>query len=231
MKTAGLIGGLGPESTLEYYRRIVARYRELQTDDSYPTMIINSVNLSRMLAIVRSNRLDVLADQLLFELEKLARAGAHFGLLTANTPHLVFDELQRRSPFPLISIVEATCAAAQTLNLKKVGLFGTQFTMQARFYPDVFSSAGIELFTPEAEEQDYIHDKYMNELIKGLFLPETHARLLEMVDRMQERHGIEGLILGGTELPLILRDQEQNGVKFLDTTKIHVERVVAEMLS
>lgn len=231
MKTVGIIGGIGPESTIEYYRLIIARYREQQRDGSYPTMIINSVDLSRMLANVTANKLDALTEQILGELQKLARAGADFGLLAANTAHLVFDEVRRQSPLPLISIVEATCAAAQALNFKQVGLCGTRFTMQARFYPDVFARAGIELVVPEPDDQNYIHEKYMGELINGIFLPETHARLLEIVDRMKARHAIEGLILGGTELPLILREAEHNGVLFLDTTKIHVEAIVTELLS
>lgn len=231
MKTVGIIGGIGPESTIEYYRLIIAGYRERQTDGSYPTIIINSIDLSRMLGKVMANDLDALTELIVDELQKLARAGADFGLLAANTPHLVFDEVRRQSPIPLISIVEATCEAAQALKLKKIGLFGTRFTMQARFYPDVFSKAEIELVVPEVDDQNYIHEKYMSDLINGIIRPETHANLLKIVARMKERHGIEGLILGGTELPLILRDAEYNGVLFLDTTKIHVESIVAELFS
>jgi aspartate racemase len=131
----------------------------------------------------------------------------------------------------LISIVEATCEAAQALGLKKVGLFGTRFTMQASFYPEVFSRRGIAISVPGPEEQDYIHDKYMNELVKGVFRDETRQNLLALVDRLFEREGIEGLILGGTELPLILRGGSHNGIPFLDTTRIHVERAVAHMFS
>ncbi len=115
--------------------------------------------------------------------------------------------------------------------LEKVGLFGTRFTMQARFYLDVFSRAGLRIILPNEEEQSYIHEKYMSDLVNGVILPETRARLLAIVDKMKARDGIEGLILGGTELPLILRDEEHNGVPFLDTTRIHVDRIVTELLS
>ena len=103
--------------------------------------------------------------------------------------------------------------------------------MQADFYPRVFSREGIELHLPDTHDQDYIHDKYMNELIPGKFLPETRAGLLAIVDRMQATRDIDGVILAGTELPLILRASDHNGIPFLDTTKIHVEAAVAEMLS
>ena len=117
------------------------------------------------------------------------------------------------------------------LKLKKIGLFGTRFTMQGRFYKDVFSKAGITLAVPEPDEQEYIHDKYMNDLVNGIILPETRARLLAILDKMKERDGVEALILGGTELSLIIKDIEHNGMPILDTTKIHVDRIVAELLS
>jgi aspartate racemase len=103
--------------------------------------------------------------------------------------------------------------------------------MQATFYPKVFSREGIELFVPDPEDQTYIHDKYLNELVSGKFLPETRAGLLAIVDRMKESSDIDGVILAGTELPLILRDSEHNGIPFLDTTEIHCEAAVTEMLS
>jgi aspartate racemase len=231
MKTAGIIGGIGPESTIEYYRFIIAAYREQKQDGSYPSLIINSIDMNKMRSLIEANELAGVTEYLAGEVQKLARAGADFGLLASNTPHLVFDEISRRSPIPLISLVEATCEAAQALKLNRVGLFGTRFTMQGQFYPEVFSKAGIELAVPDAAEQAYIHDKYMSELIDGLILPETRERLLAIVERLKERERIDGLILGGTELPLILRDAGDGGIPFLDTTQIHVKAVVAQLLS
>ncbi len=230
MKTLGIIGGLGPESTIDYYQRIIALYRERTGDGSYPEFIINSVNLTKGLDFMAVNDLGRMADYLLEGIGKLARAGADFGLISANTPHIVFDDVAPKSPIPLISIVEATCAAAKARKLKRLALFGTRYTMQATFYPKVFSREGIDLLVPEQNDQDYIHDKYMNELVPGKFLPETRASLLAIVDRMKAKSDIGGVILAGTELPLILRDPEHNGIPFLDTTKIHVEAAVAEML-
>jgi len=230
MKTVGIIGGIAPESTVDYYRSIIKSYREQKPDGSYPSIIINSIDMTKMLGFIGANQLTEVTEYLVGEAQRLASAGADFGLLASNTPHIVFDEVQSQSQIPLISIVEATCSAVKNLRLKKVGLFGTRFTMKEKFYPNVFSKAQIEVVVPRQDEQDYIHDKYMNELVKGVFLPETRERLLAIVDSLKEREGIQGLILGGTELPLILRDVADKEIPFFDTTKIHVERVVARLL-
>jgi aspartate racemase len=231
VKTLGIIGGLGPESTIDYYGRIIALYRARTGDGSYPQFIINSINMKKGLDFMDANNLAGMAEYLLEEIGKLARADATFGLISANTPHIVFDEVASKSPIPLISIVEATCAAAKARKLERLALFGTRYTMQATFYPKVFSREGIELLVPDPEDQNYIHDKYLNELVSGKFLPETRAGLLAIVDRMKANSDIDGLILAGTELPLILRDSEHNGIPFLDTTEIHCEAAVTEMLS
>ena len=226
-----MIGGLGPESTLDYYQKIIALYRERTGDGSYPQFIINSIDLNRGLAFMDAGDLTGMANYLLRAIGTLVRAGADFGLISANTPHTVFDEVASKSPIPLISIVEATCTAAKTRKLQRLALFGTRYTMQGSFYPKVFSHEGIELLVPEPNDQDYIHDKYMNELVPGKFLPETRAGLLAIVDRMKAKSNIDGVILAGTELPLILSDAGHNGIPFLNTTKIHVEAAVTEMLS
>jgi len=230
MKTLGIIGGLGPESTVDYYRLIIAAYREQKPDGSYPAIIINSIDLNKARDLVTANALADLTEYLVAEVQRLASAGANFGLIAANTPHIVFDDIRRQSPIPLISIVEATCEAAKALGLKKLGLLGTRFTMQGRFFPDVFVREGMSLVVPTQDEQAYIHDKYMSELVNGIFLAETRERLLKIVERLEEREDIEGVILGGTELPLLLRDATLHDVPFLDTTQIHVRSAVAQML-
>ena len=231
MKTLGIIGGLGPESTVDYYQRIIALYRERTGDRHYPEFLIVSVDLRKGLDFMDAGNLSGMSDFLFEAIGKLARAGADFGIISANTPHIVFDDVAPKSPIPLISIVEATRTAAKTQNLKRLALMGTRYTMQSDFYPKVFAREGIELFVPQLHDQDYIHDKYMNELVPGKFLAETRAGLLAIVDRMKATSDIDGVILAGTELPLILRDPNHNGIPFLDTTKIHVEAAVAHMLS
>jgi aspartate racemase len=231
VKTIGIIGGIGPESTIEYYRLIIAAYVERIPDGSYPSMITNSIDLKKLLSMAEANARDQMTEFLGTEIQKLARAGAECGLVAANTPHMVFDEIRRQSPIPLISIVEATCAHAKALGLKKLGLFGARFTMQARFYPDVFSREGIALAVPEEHDQAFIHHIYLNELMKGVIRSETRERLFTIVDRLKEREGIQGLILGGTELSLILRDAAVHDIPVLDTTKIHAKAIIAEAFS
>ena len=223
MKSVGLIGGLGPESTVDYYRSLINTHRERYPDSDPPSVIINSVNMQHVLRCVRGDRHQELAEFLVLELEKLAAAGADFALLTANTPHIVFDEVERSSPLPLISIVQATAERAKQSGFTRVGLLGTRFTMQATFYPQVFSRMKMQICVPDENDQDYIHERYFKELVNGIFLDETRQGLSEMVGRMRDRDGIQAVILGGTELPLILRGGEAAGVPLLDTTQIHVE--------
>jgi|SRR4051812_12912078 len=229
MKTLGIVGGIGPESTIDYYRLIISSYRAKQPDGSAPSIIINSVDLQSLLSLIAANDLPRLTDFLVTEVQRLAGAGADFGLLAANTPHMVFDEVSARSPIPLISLVEATRDTALAGGFQKLGLFGTRFTMQARFFFDVFQRAGMTLVVPDDDDQLFIHDKYLNELGKNIFLDETRDRMLAIARNLVERQGIQSLILGGTELPLLLRDADI-GVPLLDTTKIHVERAVGELL-
>jgi len=231
MKTIGIIGGIGPESTIEYYRQIIALYREQTRDGSYPPVIINSIDMKRMLDLIEAQKLAGLTRYLLGEVKRLAHAGADLGLLASNTPHIVFEAIQRQSPIPLISIVKAACEATKAQGITKVGLLGTRFTMQGTFYARAFAEQGITLVVPGLEEQEYIHKKYMSELVKGIFLAVTRERLLTIVDELKEQQDIQGLILGGTELPLILRDESYKGILFLDTTKIHVECAVNQLLS
>lgn len=226
MKTLGIVGGIGPESTIEYYRFILDGYRGRVSDGSAPHLIIDSIDVNRGLAMLDANDLAGLTDYISASIERLARAGADIALIAANTPHLVFDDVQRRSRIPMLSIVQAACGHARDLGLKRVGLFGTGFTMRARFFTDVFARAGMELITPHADEQAIIHEKYIHELLKNQFLPETRAALIGICERMRSDERIEALLLAGTELPLLLRGAEPAGLPFLDTTLIHVKAAV-----
>ncbi len=245
MKTVGIIGGICPESTIEYYRFIIEGYRERQSGTgilpgdshaqdaratSYPSIIINSVDLNRLIGWINAGELGPFTDYLVAGVEQLANAGADFAVLAANTPHIVFDQIRERSGLPLISIAEATCEKARESGLHRLGLLGTRFTMEAKFYPEVFARAGLTIITPNETERAFVNEKYFGELLKNVFLPETRDQLLAIINQMKQRDTIDGLILGGTELPLILRGVESD-LPFLDTTLIHVARIVDELLS
>ena len=230
MKTAGIIGGIGPESTIEYYRLIIKTYRSMVTDGSYPFVIINSIDMKRMLDGIAGGRLDETVEYLSREIERLSTAGAEFVVLASNTPHIVYDELRRRSRVPLISIVEATCRAALAMGARRAGLFGTKFTTNGGFYQSVFEPAGLEIVVPSSPDQKYIHDKYMTELVNGIVLEDTRAELIRIAVDIKRKDGIDCLILGGTELPLILRDASGIGIPLLDTTAIHVSEIVRSII-
>jgi aspartate racemase len=217
----GIVGGLGPESTLDYYRLVIDGYRQRRGGE-YPQLVIYSASLSRMLALQNAGRHAELVTYLLDALKALHRAGAGLALIASNTPHEYFEELEAAAPLPLLSIVEAACRRACELGLRRLGLVGTGFTMRADFYPRVFARAGMSVVVPSPEEQAYIHDRIFAELELGEVVPATRASFLEVVRRLQEEERIDGLILGCTELPLMF-PRDELGMPFLNTSRIHVE--------
>ena len=221
MKTIGIVGGIGPESTIDYYRLLLARAPELARARS-PQIVVNSVDFWAMRRLLEAGDDAGLADMLVRDIDVLARSGAGLAIIAANTPHMVFDRVQPRVAIPLLSIVEATLAVAEAQGLRRLGLLGTRFTTQARFYPEVFGARGLEIAVPEPPDLEYVHEKYVGELVEGRLLDSTRAGLVGVMQRMRERSGIDGVILGGTELPLILRDVEFP-LPLLDTTRIHVD--------
>ena len=170
-------------------------------------------------------------DFLLIELGRLARAGADLALFASNTPHMVFDDVAAGSPIPLISIVEETAIVAEAAGYKRLGLLGARFTMEGGFYEAVFARRGMTVVVPEADDRSWVHDAYFSELVEGSFRDETRAGMIAVMDRMNARDGIDAVILGGTELPLLFRDGPPSTLPLLDTTTIHVESAIARLLS
>ena len=229
MKTIGIVGGIGPESTVDYYKLLLKRSPELGGSRS-PQVVINSVDFWAMRALLEKGDDVGLADMLVRDVEMLGRAGAEVAIIAANTPHLVFDRVQPRAAISIVSIVEATRDAAEAQGLRRLGLLGTRFTTQARFYPDVFAARGLEIVVPEPDDLMYVHEKYVGELVDGRFLDSTRDGLVGVMQRMRDRARIDGVILGGTELPLIIRDVPFP-LPLLDTTRIHVDAVLRAALA
>jgi len=227
MATVGIVGGLGPESTVDYYRRILAAW-EREDPSSAPSIVIDSLDAQRALKLVAADH-RAFSDYLFESLQRLAGAGVDFAVLSANTAHIVFDDLSARCAVPLLSIVETCAAEAQRLGLKRAGLLGTRFTMEATFYPEVCARLGVEVVTPAADERAWVHERYVGELLKGDFREDTRQELISLVDRLRREERIEGVILGGTELPLLLRDASIAGVPVLDTTGLHVAAIVRRL--
>jgi len=230
MKKIGILGGVGPESTIEYYRLIIKRYQERLNTKNYPEFIINSINMTEMLSYVFNDRLDGLVDFLAERIRILEMSGVDYATIASNTPHIVFDELQKKVSIPLISIVEETCKEISVRKMQRVGLLGTKSTMTAGFYNKAAKKYGIDIFIPDTKDQDFIHEIYMTELLFNRIVPETKKELIRIVKELKEKESIEGLILGGTELPLILSQQDFSDIIIFDTTKIHVESIVTKMI-
>jgi aspartate racemase len=225
-KIIGIIGGIAPPSTIDYYQKIIKGYLEKTQTNQYPSMLINSINMTKMLDFVFKKEFTGLVDYLSGEIQNLINGGAEFAVLASNTPHIVFEQLQKRTKIPLISIVEATVKYAKNRSLKKLGLFGLKSTMQGGFYQAGFANENMEIFTPSIKSQDYIHEKYLNEFVKGIFISDTKKAMIEIVNGMVEQDNIDGLVLGGTELPFILEEKDFTDLVLLNTTEIHVESIL-----
>lgn len=225
----GVIGGIGPESSIEYYRLIIKRFQEIEATTEYPEFIIQSVNMTEMLGYVFDKKLDQLVDFLIERINILQKVGVEYVAIASNTPHIVFEKLSEKVSIPLISIVEETCKNVAAEKIKRVGLLGTNSTMSSGFYNSVAEQHNIQVVIPSLEDQDYIHNKYMSELVFNTILPDTKNKLIEIIKKIKKEDLIEGLILGGTELPLIIKQTDFSDIKIFDTTKIHVESIVAKM--
>jgi len=230
MKKLGLVGGMGPESTIPYYHDIVYGVQERVGRDFFPSLSIESVNVFDVLRLCGERKYEELTDYLLQAIQNLARSGVDFAALSANTPHIVFDRLQERSPVPLISIIESTCDETEARGLKKVGLLGTIFTMTGDFFIRPFSRRNIEIVTPSDPEMDFVNRKISSELEHGIVKAETLESFQKIISRMRSEEQIEAVILGCTELPLLLNDNV-SPVPCLDTMQIHIQAIIREILT
>lgn len=231
MKKIGIIGGLGPVATVDYYNEIINIFNEKNDDLVYPEIIIYSVNMSQFLNLMKAKKYDKVVEMFGRIIKSLKNAGAEFAAITANTPHLLFENIKEQSVLPLISIVEATSEEAKRLDLKNPGLFGTKFTMEASFYQNVFDRYGIKIRVPEKSDIDIINEKLFKEIELGIFKEDTKQQLLQIVKKMIAEKSIDGLILGCTEFPSVFRDKYYFEIPFLNTTRIHVNKIVEYCLS
>ena len=227
MPIVGLVGGIGPEATIDYYRRLITAW---QREDplSSPSMVIDSLDSKVVLRLVDRD-LPALSDYIVESVQRLHRAGVDFGVITSNTTHLVFDTVAPRSPIPLLSIIDVCIAEARRLKLKRLGLLGTRSIAMAPLYPSAARPYGIEIVAPPVPDRSWMHDRYVGELVKGDFRDETRREVVAMVERLRDREGIDGVILGGTELPLLMTEPTIAGLPALNTTALHVAAIIARL--
>jgi aspartate racemase len=230
-RVLGIVGGTGPESTIDYYRSLIAVWRRRRPDGSYPRVIIDSVEAGRVIRLLAEGDYDAAGRELGAALGELAAAGCGQALLASNLAHMAFDRIDPPSPIPLIHIVDVARDAAVAAGHRRLGLIGTRFVMQARLYPDRFEPAGIDIVVPQADEQEMVHAIYFGELVLGELRDDSRERLVGLIATLRDRDAIDGLILGGTELALTLTAPVYAGVPILDTARIHVEAAVDWLLA
>ena len=225
MKKVGIIGGIGPASTLDYYSGIIDGYRAIVNDGSYPEIIIDSVNMTEMLSYIEREDWNSLTEMLVGAINNLKAARAQLVAIASNTPHIVFDKIEKRSPLPLISIVDETIAYAQAKKIKKAVIIGTRFTMRSGLYAKAFSKLNIATVTPSEDEQEQIHGIIFPKLEDGIVDFDDKNKLLALANWLISEHNADALVLGCTELPLMIKKNDIDTL-LLNTTQIHIDAIV-----
>lgn len=225
MKKIGLVGGTGPESTLMYYKILNSEIDRITNGEAMPDIAIESVNFIRAWNNVTEGRFDLLADYLYEKLDALDKGGSEVISLTAVTMHVVYDELAARFDKPIVSIPKTVCEEIVSKGIRRVGLLGTIFTMEKDYMKKDLREAGVEVFVPSEEDRQLVATRIFEELEKGIVKESTLKELQDVINRMKEENGIEGVILGCTELPLIL-NQENCPVACFDAVEIHIRKLI-----
>jgi len=220
----GILGGMSPESTITYYEHITRTYTERYGDFGYPEILIYSVNFQKFVVWQKTGQWDAAEREMVEALENLRLAGADFGLIATNTMHIVFDTVQQSVKMPLLSIVDATAEAILASGLKCVGLMGTVFTMRERFFRDRLAQSGIQVLVPEIQDQDRMNEVIYQELCGGKVLPASRKMFLEIIERLRSG-GAQGIVLGCTEIPLLVRPQDCT-LPLFNTTLLHAEKAL-----
>ena len=225
-KRIGILGGISAESTLRYYDRIIKGYFERRRDYYYPEVVIFSLNFQRFTDFEDSRDREGYLAEIMCGVRALERGGVDFIIMAANSPHAVFDEVEGRAKVPLLSIVKVTAEQARRMGLRKLLLLGIKFTMQSTFYQEGCREYGIEIAVPAGEDQDRINRIIFEELARGIVKDGSREALLGII----KAYPADGVILGCTELPLILR-QEDSPTPLLDTLELHARAALDFALS
>lgn len=223
----GIIGGLGYISTAEYYRKIIEKSMDYTKSNDYPELLITSLNMTDILDFIEREAYEQLAWYLYRCVQTLKKAGADFAIIASNTPHIVFDKLSRMSPIPLISIVDVTIDAITRCGYKNVLLTGTAFTMRNPFYKIKLISHGINCTVPDNAEIDVIHNTIFPELENGIVNEQKKADFIAICEKYAAS-GVEAVILGCTELPLLLKDGDVS-IPVINTMELHIEETVRKL--
>ena len=225
MRKIGLVGGTGPESTVMYYKKLNSEIDRLSEGKAMPDIAIESVNFRRAWDYVSNNKYDLLTDYLADKINCLISGGAEVVSLTAVTMHMVYDELSKRISYPLVSIPKAVSEEVVSAGITRIGLLGTVFTMEQDFMKKDLISEGVQVFVPNEKERELIGKRIFEELEIGVVKESTLAEFVEIINKMKARDGIEGIILGCTELPLLLNSKNCL-VPCFDSVEIHIKKLI-----
>jgi len=225
-KRIGILGGMSYKSTIKYYELILEKYYEKERNFFYPEIVIFSLNFQKVIDYELMGVKNEYVQYLMEGIKNLEKSSVDLIIMAANSPHAVFDELKARTNVKILSIVEATAEKAKKENIKKLLLLGIKFTMQSTFYQDYFEKLGMDLITPREEEQDEIDRIIFDELVIGLFKQPSKKRIIEIINN----YNVEGVILGCTELPLLI-EQKDLKINLFDTIDIHVNSTLDYFLS
>ena len=219
MKKIGIIGGLSPESTIEYYKVITRKYNEIKGNNAFPNLTIESLDLQEFTNLMIENDLKKVLNFLFSAAQNLMKSGAELIILATNTPHIVFNELEKKVNVPMLSIMDATGEAIQKKQLDKIGLIGTRFTMNSSYYQDALSKYGITVIVPSNKDKKIIDEIIYNELTYHILKEESKQKYLKVIENLKNQ-GAQGVILGCTEIPLLIK-QDDCDMPVFDTTTIH----------
>jgi len=220
-KRIGILGGLSPESTVEYYQYITRNYTQRFGDYGYPEIIIYSVSFQPYVDWPNQERWDRVAQGLSQAAQSLQAAGADFILIAANTMHLVLDQVQASVHVPILSLLDVVAEAILARKIQTVGLLGTRFTMDKPLYRDSLARRGITVLVPEADDREVVNRVIYDELVAGKIRAESRAAYVEIIGKLAGR-GAQGIILGCTEIPLLVSEADA-GLPLFDTTVLHAE--------
>jgi aspartate racemase len=220
-KKIGILGGMSPESTVEYYQTITRTYVERFGDYGYPEIIIYSVSFQPYVDWPNQDRWDLVAQGLSEAAQKLEAAGADLIVIATNTMHLVFDRVQANVGVPMLSLLDAVGDAILARGIGTVGLLGTRFTMEKSFYQDALTRKGISVLVPDAQDREFVNAVIYDELVAGQVRAESRAGYVAIVEKLAQR-GAGGIVLGCTEIPLLIGEDDV-GMPLFDTTVIHAE--------
>lgn len=226
----GLVGGLGPESTLDYYRRFLDAFHARCGGASHPTLLINSLDGGALIPHLVVGDLEPVRAGVAAGVAQLASGGAGLAMICSVATHQVFDMVAPSAPIPMLSIIEATVRASEAAGIRRPALFAPRMTTEGRFFARPFEAAGIDLVRPAEADRAWINDAYLGQLLAGDIRAATRERLLDILAGLRRSDGVDGLILGGTELSLILPGSAYDGLPVLNAAAIHVEAALDWLL-